>query len=79
MIYCLSQIVGYIDCVIMQCIDHLSGIEKSFNVLGYQSLSNHAMYWVNVNTFILFIKLLFKTNQCTGDSLAAVLTKPKCK
>jgi hypothetical protein len=29
----------------MQCIDHLSGIEKSFNVLGYRSLSNHAMYW----------------------------------
>jgi hypothetical protein len=39
-------------------------------------LSNHAMYWVNVNTFI---KLLFKTNQCTGDSLATVLTKPKWK
>jgi hypothetical protein len=42
-------------------------------------LSNHAMYWVNVNTFILFIKLLFKTNRCTVDSLVAVLTKPKCK
>ena len=42
-------------------------------------LSNHEMYCVNVNTFTLFIKLLFKTNRCTVDSLAAVLTKPKCK
>jgi hypothetical protein len=29
-IYCLSQIVGYIDCVIMQCIDHLSGIDAMY-------------------------------------------------
>jgi hypothetical protein len=52
-----------IDCVIMQCIggndigsDHLSGIEKSCNVLGYRSLSvlsNHAMYWGTDHSLVL--------------------------
>jgi hypothetical protein len=58
-IYCVSQIAGYIDCVIMQCIDHLSGIEKSFNVLGYQSLSNHAMYWGTDSSLVLSIHAMY--------------------
>jgi hypothetical protein len=36
--------------------DHLSGIEKSCNVLGYRSLSvlsNHAMYWGTDHSLVL--------------------------
>jgi hypothetical protein len=58
-IYSVSQIAGYIDCVIMQCIDHLSGIEKSCNVLGYRSLSNHAMYWGINSSLVLSINAMY--------------------
>jgi hypothetical protein len=67
-IYSVYQIVGYIDCVIMQCIDHLSGIDKSCNVLGYRSpcnvlgyrsLSNYAMYWGTDSSLVLSIHAMY--------------------